>query len=178
MIARLLSLMALGWMLGFAAFMLLLPRPLGDVRTDAIVVPTGGAGRIDRGLDLLEAHAARRLLITGAAPEVRPRELAAEYKRSPALFACCVDLGHQAVDTRSNAEETAAWVREHRYRTVRLVTSDWHAPRARMELVSALGSDATIVSDGVPSNPRFSLLVAEYNKLLLRRAALWFGLGV
>lgn len=177
MIARLLSLAALGWMLGFAAFMLLLPRPLGEQRTDAIVVPTGGAGRIDRGLDLLERHQARRLLITGTAPEVRPRELAAEYKRSPALFACCVDLGHEAVDTRSNAEETATWVREHRYRSVRLVTSDWHAPRARMELVSALDDDVTVWSDGVQSNPRFSLLIAEYNKLLLRRAALWLGMG-
>jgi len=29
----------------------------------------------------------------------------------------------------------------------------------------------------VPSHPRFGLLVAEYNKLLLRRVALWLGVG-
>src|SRR3546814_10350716 len=55
---------------------------------------------------------------------VRPIELAVEYKTRPAVFECCIDLGHEAVDTRSNAEETAAWVRDHRYRSVRLVTSD------------------------------------------------------
>ena len=34
----------LAWCLGFAAFMLLLPGPLEGNTTDAIVVPTGGAG--------------------------------------------------------------------------------------------------------------------------------------
>ncbi|MDQ2878982.1 MAG: YdcF family protein [Pseudomonadota bacterium] len=177
MIRRLLAVMALAYLLGFAAFMLLLPKPLDGTTTDAIVVPTGGAKRIDRGLALLQAHAAQRLLISGVAPEVRPRELIAEYHSSPALFACCVDLGRQAVDTRSNANETAAWVRAHHYRSVRLVTSDWHLARARMELVNALDSGVTVVGDGVPSTPRFGLLVAEYNKLILRRIALWTGLG-
>lgn len=177
MIARGLGVVALLWALGFALFMLAEPGPLEGAITDAIVVPTGGPGRIDRGLVLLKRHAARRMLVTGVAPEVRPGELAAEYDSSPQLFACCIDLGHQAVDTRSNAEETAAWVRQHRYRSVRLVTSDWHLPRARLELVNALGKDVRVVGDGVPSKPRFGILIAEYNKLLLRRMALWLGVG-
>ena len=53
MIVRLMGFAALGWCLGFAAFMLLLPPPLTGNTTDAIVVPTGGAGRIDRGIALL-----------------------------------------------------------------------------------------------------------------------------
>lgn len=177
MIRRLLGTLALLWVLGFALFMLLLPKPLDDRRTDAIVVLTGGPGRIDRGLDLLQRHAAQRMLVSGVAPEVRPRELAAAYRRSPALFACCIDLGREAVDTRSNADETAAWVRAHRYRSVRLVTSDWHMARARMELESAIGGDAAVLADGVPSTPRLALLLAEYNKLLVRRVALWLGVG-
>src|SRR3546814_8905627 len=91
--------------------MVALPAPLDPTRTtDAIVVPTGGAGRIDRGIALIERHAARRMLVSGVAPTVRPIELAVEYKTRPAVFECCIDLGHEAVDTRSNAEETAAWV--------------------------------------------------------------------
>ncbi|QNA85772.1 YdcF family protein [Sphingomonas sp. So64.6b] len=179
MIWRTLCVAAILWLLGFALFMLALPKPLDDVMTDAIVVPTGGAGRIDRGLVLLKAKAAKRMLITGVAPEVRPVELAVAYKSSLKLFECCIDLGHEAVDTRSNAEETARWVREHQYKSVRLVTSDWHVARAQLELVYALGDDVTVVGDGVPSNPRFALLIAEYNKLLLRRVALWLGvLGI
>lgn len=177
MILRFAFTVALAWALGFAAFMLLLGEPAGATRTDAIVVPTGGAGRIDRGLALLRAQAARRMLVTGVAPGVRRIDLARANGASPAIFACCVDLGVDAVDTRSNAAETARWVRDHHYRSVRLVTSDWHMARARMELGAALGGGVKIVGDGVPTEPRLGLLVNEYNKLLLRRAALWLGVG-
>ncbi|MBY8829582.1 YdcF family protein [Hephaestia mangrovi] len=177
MITRFLAFVALAWALGFVAFMLLLPAPLDGHPTDAIVVPTGAAGRIDRGIDLIEAHEAKRLLITGVAPTVRPIDLALEYHAPPALFACCIDLGREAVDTRSNAEETAQWVRAHHYHSVRLVTSDWHMARARMELGAALDKDVVIVRDGVKGEPNLKLLLAEYNKLLLRRVALWLGIG-
>jgi uncharacterized SAM-binding protein YcdF (DUF218 family) len=93
----------------------------------------------------------------------------------PSLFGCCVDLGREAVDTRSNADETADWLRDHHYRSVRLVTSNWHLPRARMELVNATGSDVTVIGDGVIGKPRFLTLLSEYNKLIVRRIALWIG---
>lgn len=175
MIARVLGVIAVLWLLGFAVFLATMPAPLVGPRTDAIVVLTGSAGRIDRGLALLQAHMAKRMLISGVAPEVRPVELAHQYHVSPALFACCVDLGHEAVDTRSNADETADWVRTHGYKTVRLVTSDWHLARARLELVNALDGDATVLGDGVPSSPRYAVLIGEYNKLLLRKVALLIG---
>ncbi|MGI4732533.1 MAG: YdcF family protein [Janthinobacterium lividum] len=178
MIRRLIGLMLLAWVLGFATFMLTLPPPLtAATTTDAIVVPTGGAGRIDRGLALLRDRQAARLLVTGVAPGVRAIDLAREYRVSPALFACCVDLGGEAVDTRSNAEETARWVRVHGYRSVRLVTSDWHVRRARMELMAVLMPGVTVIVDGVPGETRLGVLVNEYDKLLLRRVALWLGIG-
>jgi uncharacterized SAM-binding protein YcdF (DUF218 family) len=176
-IARVLGAIALLWAFGFVLFLLAMPGPLGDVKTDGIVVLTGAPGRIDHGIALLQQHAAQRMLISGVAPEVRPDELAAEYHSPPALFACCIDLGHEAVDTRSNAEETASWVKHHHYRSIRIVTSDWHLARARLELGKTLAPDVTVLDDGVPNNTRLGLLVAEYNKLLLRRVALWFGIG-
>lgn len=175
MIVRLIALLGLVWLGGFVIFLATMPAPATGPRTDAIVVLTGSSGRITRGIEVLQAHGARRMLISGVAPEVRPNELAHEYKVSPKLFACCIDLGHEAVDTRSNAEETADWVRAHGYRSVRLVTSDWHLPRARLELVNALDGDATVIGDGVPSSPRYAMLIAEYNKLILRRVALLIG---
>lgn len=176
MIGRLIGLVAVLWGLGFAAFMLFLARPSNVARTDAIVVPTGGVGRIGRGLTLIEEKRAQRMLVTGVAPGVGKRDLAEAFGHAPAL-ACCVDLGLQAVDTRSNAEETAAWVREHGYHSVRLVTSDWHMARARMELDAALDDNVTIVRDGVPTEPRLGQSVNEYNKLILRRIVLWLGIG-
>jgi uncharacterized SAM-binding protein YcdF (DUF218 family) len=176
-IRRLIGVAALAWVLGFAVFMLTLAKPLDSgVTTDAIVVPTGGPGRIARGLALIKVHAAQRMLVSGVGPGVRPIDLVLENKAEPALFACCVDLGRDAVDTRSNADETAAWVKARGYKSVRLVTSDWHMPRARMELKHALGQNVTVVSDGVPSDPKLGLLLAEYHKLILRRVALWLGI--
>ena len=177
MIKRLLSVLVIAYVLGFAAFTIAPGHPHDPrERTDAVVVPTGGAGRIDRGLSLLKDHAAKRMLITGVDREVRPIELAIEYRVSPLLFACCIDLGREAVDTRSNGEETARWVAAHDYRSIRLVTSSWHMPRARMELRHALGPDVEIIGDPVRSDPSLMMLFREYNKYLVRRVALWFGL--
>lgn len=173
MIRRLVGLALIVWALGFALFAVTLPQPANDVRTDGIVVPTGAAGRIDRGLELLKAGQARRMLVTGTAPGVRQRDLVRTYGYAP-VFACCVDLGQEAVDTRSNAEEIAGWVKEHRYRSVRLVTSNWHARRAGMELAQSLDPAVSVVIDGVPSQPSLAQLLNEYHKLLLRRAVLWW----
>jgi len=176
-IRRLVATVALLWVLGFGWFMLALPGLVPTRPTDAIVVLTGGPGRIDRGLAMLRAGAARRMLVSGVAPGVGPRALARAYRVPRKLFGCCIDLGHEAVDTRSNAEETRAWVRSHGYTSVRLVTSDWHLRRARLELAHALGPDVMVIGDGVPGNPEPGLLLIEYNKLLVRQFALAFGLG-
>ena len=176
MIRRLLSVAVIAWALGFVLFTLLLPGPLEANTTDAVVVPTGGPGRIDRGLDLLRRHQAKRMLVTGVGAGVRKEDLAREYRADTRLFDCCVDLGRDAVDTRSNAGETAAWLTRQHYRSVRLVTSDWHLPRAGMELRAAVGPGVVVLGDGVPNTPRLTTLVNEYNKLLLRRVLLWVGM--
>lgn len=174
MILRLIALVVIAWLLGFAAFMLSLGHPLENRKTDAIVVLTGGSKRIDRGLEVLRAGDAKRMLVSGVDPDVRPGEFAAEYKIDRKLMRCCVDLGWQAVDTRSNAEETAEWVKEHQYKTVRLVTSDWHMPRARLELAHAL-KGVEVIGDPVRSQPGFAMLFREYHKYLVRRIALLLG---
>ena len=178
-LARISAVLLLAWALGFALFAVTLPRPADEaIVTDAIVVPTGAKGRIERGLALLSAGRARRMLVTGTAPGVRRAELARIHGNSRAL-ACCVDLGPDAVDTRGNAAEIGDWVRRHRYRSLRLVTSDWHVRRARLELSSALGGGVAVVEDGVPGNASLLVLLNEYHKLLLRQAILswrsWSG---
>lgn len=177
MIWRIGALLVGAWAAGFLLFSLTLGGPLDKARkTDAIVVLTGAPGRIDRGLELLHAKAAKRMLVSGVDRDVKPHELAIQY-REPRLFKCCVDLGWQAVNTVSNAEETAEWVRDHKYKTVRLVTSDWHMPRARLELAHMLGPGIELIGDPVPSNARFLTLFREYHKYLVRRVAIMLGAG-
>ena len=176
MISRALSFLILVYLFGYALFVVLLPRPADDRRTDAIVVLTGGAGRIERGLDLIERGRADRMLISGVARTVRPVELAAQYDADERLFDCCIDLGRESVDTRSNAVETARWLERRKLKTVRLVTTDWHMPRAEFELSRKVGSDIDMFGDAVESNPSFRQLFTEYNKYLLRRAAVFLGI--
>lgn len=177
MIRRLAAFLLLGWLLGFAWFALLLPQPLGPERkTDAIVVLTGGAGRIGRGLELLQAGAAKTMLISGVDRDVRPAELAVAYDARETLFDCCITLGHEAVDTRSNAIETVHWIEKRNYRSVRLITTDWHMRRARFELDQALPRGVVIHADAVRSAPSLGVLFKEYNKYLLRRVAALLGI--
>ncbi len=177
MIGRTLSFLALLYVFGFLWFAAALPQPAGAVRTDAIVVPTGGAGRIQRGLDLLGKDKADAMLVTGVDPEVKPNEFAAEYRVAARTMECCVTLGFAAVDTRGNAAETAAWAAHHDYHALRLVTTDWHMRRAAGELAAALPPGVTIVRDAVPSRPRLGILFLEYNKLLASSLARLFPQG-
>ncbi|WP_324748945.1 YdcF family protein [Sphingomonas sp. LY54] len=176
MIVRAVSALLLLYALGYALFVVALPRPADDRQTDAIVVLTGAGGRVQRGLDLIQRGRAKRMLISGTARTVRPIELAERYDVDPALFKCCIDLGREAVDTRSNADETARWLEKRKLRTVRLVTTDWHMPRARFELSRQLGDGYELIGDAVQSNPSFRQLFTEYNKYLLRRAAVVVGI--
>lgn len=166
MIRRLLALGVLLWLLGFLWFAVALPQPAPAGRSDAIVVPTGSGGRIQRGLALLKDGAAPQLLVSGVAEEVRPAEFAAEYKVPAATMRCCVTLGFAALDTRGNALETAQWVADERVRSLRLVTTDWHMRRAALELGATLPADVTVVQDAVRSEPSLFTLFLEYHKLL------------
>jgi len=168
---RLLSLLFLVWAIGFLWFVVALPRPSDGVKTDAVIVPTGGPGRIARGLAVLDRGLAKKMLVSGVDKEVRPQEFAAEFGVSPRTMACCVTLGFAAVDTRSNAAETAKWVAQNEVRSLRLVTTDWHMRRAAAELDRTLPPHVTVVRDAVPSQPDLGTLFLEYHKLIASRAA-------
>ena len=168
---RSLAFLLLLYVLGYALFVVMLPQPAADRRTDAVVVLTGGAGRIERGLDTLRRRLAGRMLISGVQRTVLPHELAARHRVDPAIFDCCIDLGREAIDTRSNADEVDRWMERRGFRSMRLITTDWHMPRARFEISKRLGEDVTIVADAVQSNPSHRQLFTEYNKFLLRHLA-------
>jgi uncharacterized SAM-binding protein YcdF (DUF218 family) len=165
-IRRIVSAALVLWVFGFLWFAVALPQPAGAQKTDAIVVPTGGVGRIPRGLAMLRARAAPRMLVTGVDAEVRPREFAAEYSVPAPLMACCVTLGTGALDTRGNARETADWVGQRKVRSIRLVTSDWHMRRAALELGGRLPANVTVLRDAVRTQPSLWILLVEYHKLL------------
>jgi uncharacterized SAM-binding protein YcdF (DUF218 family) len=178
MITRLGSILLLLYALGFVMFAFTLgkPAPADDTATDAAIVLTGGPGRISHAIDVLRQHKAQRLLVAGVDPSVTKPDLARRIAGSRKWLACCVDLGSESVDTRSNAEEAARWLATRHFHSVRLITSDWHMRRARYEFEKILGRKYELVPDAVRTEPSFVTLFGEYNKYLLRRLAVWADL--
>jgi uncharacterized SAM-binding protein YcdF (DUF218 family) len=106
---------------------------------DGIVALTGGSAvRLKIATDLLEDGKGRRVLLSGVDRRVTRQELWSLTGAAKPLFDCCVDLGFSAADTIGNARETAEWARAMGYRSLVLVTADYHTPRAMLELRSAL----------------------------------------
>ena len=183
---------ALVWLTGFVLFTATLPEatPLA-VAADAVVVLTGGPGRLARGVAVMQAGSARRMLVSGVGEAVTRAELAATLDdgadgrsldaaarlANRRLLAAQVDLGYSAVDTRSNAAETTDWMAANNFKSLRLVTSAWHMRRAELELRAQLPADIAIITDAVPNEPAAARVAREYNKLLLRWVVLKLGIA-
>jgi len=175
-IRRTLSSLLLLYLLGFLWFGIFQPAPAGPAKTDAVVVLTGSGGRIDRGLEVLHSGLAPRMLVSGVDREVRAAEFAAQYHLPMRELKCCITLGYESVDTRSNAREAADWIAANRFGSVRLVTSDWHMRRAALDLAQVAPRGLTVIEDAVPTRPAFYVLFLEYHKLLARLAQRVLGL--
>nr|WP_272209828.1 YdcF family protein [Marinicella sp. W31]MDC2875659.1 YdcF family protein [Marinicella sp. W31] len=128
---------------------ILTARPPPLYETDAVVVLTGGARRIDEALVLLAEGAGERLLISGVNPSTTPESIRNLTGGDSQLFDCCVDVGYEALDTYGNAVETRKWIEEHNYRRVLVVTSAYHMPRGLFEL-RHIDPDTVFVAYPVP----------------------------
>ncbi len=166
---------------GFLSFLAAIPAPTLTAPapnaaalarpTDGVVVLTGGSRRIAEGVRLISLGVAHRLLISGVHEDVRLDDLlSAPIARR---LGGRIDLDYRAEDTEANAVETARWVHRHGYRSVRVVTSTYHVPRARLELAAALGDIDIVMHAVAPDRGEPpGLLVREYLKYVLAAARL------
>jgi len=177
-------LLALGWGLGLVWFAAGVPRvgpdpadPVASRTTDAIVVLTGGSNRLGTGLELLAAGRARKLFVSGVYDGVDVQELLKLSRRAPTEMECCIALGYSADSTIGNAYETADWMRAQGFRSLRLVTANYHIRRSLLELGMAMPEVEMVPHPVVAPTVHLAdwwkwpgtanLLVNEYNKLLL-----------
>ena len=153
--------------------------PLDRV-ADGIVALTGGASRISDAVELLASGRGRRLLITGVGPTTNTAELMRLVPDHHRWFGCCIDLDYTAANTVGNAVETRRWARERGFRSLVVVTSDYHMPRAMLEISHRL-PDVTlipfpVVTGQIRAEPWWShpgtakLLLYEYLKFLVAAA--------
>lgn len=105
-----------------------------DRNADGIVVLTGAAARIPDAIELLAAEHGKRLLITGVHRTISAKEIARLTPLYTKYFKCCIDLDRSALNTFGNALETKRWAHDHNFMSLIVVTSNWHMPRALVEL--------------------------------------------
>ncbi len=107
-------------------------------RAEGIVVLTGGSSRVSDAMELLAAGYGKRLLISGVHPTSAASDISRSLSDNQSLLRCCVDLDRSAVNTRSNAAETRRWAHERGFKSLIVVTSNYHMPRAIVELTHAM----------------------------------------
>ncbi len=164
------------WFGGLVWFATLPPIDDRPVITDAIVVLTGGSLRLQSGIELLLEGKGRDLFVSGVNQEVELNELLRVSGNPPEWVTCCVALGHEADNTLGNARETAQWMRQQGFRSLRLVTAWYHMPRSLLEFDRAMPEIEIIAHPVFPDQVRqqhwwawrgaATLLVSEYSKYL------------
>lgn len=168
-----------GWV-WFAANVVSMKPSDPAIKTDAIIVLTGGGNRVNTGLDLLEQDKAKYLFISGVNEKVKPVDLVALWNGNHDKVLPKITLGYVAENTASNATESQEWVREHNIKTVRLVTANYHMARSLLmfhkeipELV--IYKHPVVPDDFEPWQEQFwPLTFSEYNKFL----ATWLRLDL
>jgi len=165
--------------IGFLWFTTLLPTEVvSDPRpTDAIVVLTGGSDRLGVALDLLSEDKGKKLFVSGVYRGVDVRQLLDLSQHSPADLSCCVVLGYEADNTRGNAIETAAWMKEQGFTSLRLVTATYHIPRSLLEFRRLMPAIEIVQHPVFPEHFKrenwwmwpgsSTLLITEYTKYLV-----------
>ena len=141
---------------------------------DGIVVLTGGSSRVSDAMELLADGHGKRLLISGVHPTNDVNDISRTLPDNHKLLSCCVDLDRSAINTRSNAAETRRWARERGFKSLIVVTSNYHMPRAIVELSHAM-PDVSLIPFAVvgerwrdepwwTSGATLRLLLSEYAK--------------
>jgi uncharacterized SAM-binding protein YcdF (DUF218 family) len=157
--------------------------------TDGIVTFTGGTMRLEAGITLLNSEKGERLLVSGVGERTSldvmlilsgklPDNILELKKR--------IDLGYEAKNTHGNAVEVAKWVKNHNYKTIRLVTANYHMPRSYFELSREMPGIKIIKNPVFPEEIKLDgwwrngitkkIMISEYNKYIARRITA--GLGI
>ncbi len=169
---------AAAWLGGLVWFGASMPRQAGDrtLRTDAIIVLTGGAERLAEGGRLLTSGSAGWLFVSGVNIGVaKPAVLRIAGIKQPRLVGSVI-LGYRARNTRQNAQESAQWLKARGFTSIRLVTANYHMRRATLEFRRVLPRTRIVTHPVFPQpvNPgpwwqnmtALSIVSSEYNKYL------------
>ena len=180
------------WAIGLSRYVGDIPKVVEDktTRTDAIVVLTGGSGRLTVGLNLLAKDLADLMFVSGVYRGLDVRKLLEVVNHDASKLETRINIGN-AINTHENAEETAKWVAEKNLRSLRLVTAAYHMPRSLLEFRNRMPGIKIIANPVFPKHVKHSewwawpgtaiLMASEFNKYLMawvrHRSEHLFGSG-
>jgi uncharacterized SAM-binding protein YcdF (DUF218 family) len=170
---------------GFGWFLWSLPADEIELHRDAdgIVVLTGGASRISDAIELLAAGRGKRLLISGLNRATTSGEILRLNPEFGGIVGCCVDFD-RSLNTLGNAIETKHWAESRGFRSLIVVTSNYHMPRAIAEIAHQLPDVALlpfpVIADKLHAEPWWThgptmkLMFSEYLKYVVARMRIRF----
>lgn len=163
------------WAFGFASYLSKVQafQPPAE-SADGIVVLTGGPGRIDTGISALVNGQGEKLLISGANRTLDGIMILDIIGIDRELRECCVDLDQRATDTVGNVRESAAWAETNGYRSLIVISADFHLPRSLL-LFSSYQDQIEVIPWPVRSQLQPFSLISEYNKYLLTLVRVCLG---
>ena len=179
------------WIYGLAKFVDNLPGVSSDDNsvTDGIVIFTGGTMRLEEGIRLLNEGKADRLLVSGVGERTSLDVMLMLSGKLPDNILELkekIDLGYEAKNTRGNAVEVTKWVKDHNYKTIRLVTANYHMPRSYFELSNEMPDVQIIKNPVFPEEIKHEkwwrngltkrIMMLEYNKYIIRRVSAVLGM--
>ena len=164
------------WFGGFLVFSQYIKKTQDSLlKTDAIVVLTGGKNRIAEALKLFNNDMAEILIISGVSDKVSLKELQKENKTILTRNKGQIIIGREATNTNQNAIEVSDAIRRNNVKSIRLGTSYYHMPRSKAEIL-AHNPDVNIVIHPVYSQNvsskwwkkwnSFKLIASEFNKFI------------
>lgn len=146
-------------------------------KTDAIVVLTGGKGRVEEGVRLFRENRAEFLIFVGVAPAVRKSDLYRPKQGDPS--ADNVILEKSSRNTLENSIFGRDVIVNSGVHSVLLITSRYHLKRASILFRNSLPKDITIIPYPVDSvnlkeswwshGGSFQLLFREFYKYCMLR---------
>jgi uncharacterized SAM-binding protein YcdF (DUF218 family) len=149
-----------------------------DQNADGIVALTGGASRIADAIELLASGRGKRLLISGANRSTNSNEISRLNPEFERWVRCCVDFD-RSLNTLGNAIETRRWAESRGFRSLIVVTSNYHMPRALAEIAHQLPNVALLPFPVVTDRQRTErwwssgatarLMLSEYVKYIFAR---------
>jgi uncharacterized SAM-binding protein YcdF (DUF218 family) len=176
---------ALALAVGFAWFIWRVPAHEVQLSRDAdgIVALTGGASRITDAIELLASGRGQRLLISGANRATNSHEISRLNPEFERWVRCCVDFD-RSVNTLGNAVEIKRWAEHRGFRSLIIVTSNYHMPRALAEIERQVPELALlpfpVITERQRAEPWWAssatarLMFTEYVKLIFARLRMGF----